>query len=275
MIKVRARRIGWLGVLVAAVQVAGGAELPRVEVRPGGIAVWQGAGTTACGSGGRHWEPLGDTCYFPVDLEAEGTILVERTRAGLVERAVVVVGSYPYPEQHLAVDDRLVRLSTADAARVRREAAAVAQLWQLHTRPRFTLPLAPPLAAPVEGGNFGARRVFNGQPRSPHSGIDYKVAAGTPVRAVAAGRVVLVGDHFFAGKSVFVDHSGGLISMVFHLSRVLVREGQAVVAGEVLGKVGATGRATGPHLHLGFRWHGARVDPALLFTPGAFAALPE
>lgn len=158
----------------------------------------------------------------------------------------------------------MVHLSKMDLERTRRESAQVGRLWDLQTQPRFTLPLAAPLSAAVEGGNFGARRVFNGEPRSPHSGIDYKVAAGTPVLAVAPGRVALVGDHFFAGKSVFVDHGGALISMVFHLSRVLVEEGQEVTVGQVLGKAGATGRATGPHLHLGFRWHGARVDPALL-----------
>ncbi len=246
----------------------------RVTVRPGGVARWQGEGTTACSSGGRVWEPLGATCYFPVDLEATGTITVERVRGGVSEHAVLEVGRYPYPEQHLQVDDRMVRLSKADLERTRRESAQVARLWALQTRPRFTLPLAAPLPAAVEGGNFGARRVFNGEPRSPHSGIDYKAAAGTPVLAVAPGRVVLVGDHFFAGKSVYVDHGGGLISMVFHLSRVLVKEGQEVAVGQVLGKVGATGRATGPHLHLGLRWHGARVDPGLLLAgDAAFAVI--
>lgn len=251
------------------------AEPAHIGVRPGGVARWRGEGTTACASGGRTWAPLAATCFFPVDLEATGTIAVERVRAGVTERAVLVVGGYPYPEQHLTVDDRMVHLSKADIERTRRESAQVAELWSLQTRPRFTLPLAAPLSEKVKGGNFGVRRVFNGQPRSPHSGIDYKVAAGTPVLAVAPGRVALVGDHFFAGKSVFIDHGGGLISMVFHLSRVLVEEGQEVTAGQAVGKVGATGRATGPHLHLGFRWHGARIDPALLLARSAdFAAIP-
>lgn len=247
----------------------------RVAVRPGGAARWQGEAITSCSSGGRVWEPLNGACYFPVDLEASGTITVERVRAGVSERAVLVVGRYPYPEQYLKVDERMVHLSAADRARTRRESAEVARLWALQTRPRFALPLAPPLPAAVEGKNFGARRVLNGEPRSPHSGIDYKVGAGTPVLAVAPGRVVLIGDHFFAGRCVFVDHGGSLISMVFHLSRVLVEEGQEVKAGEILGEVGATGRATGPHLHLGFRWHGARVDPALFFDrQAAFAVIP-
>lgn len=252
------------------------AQPPRVTVRPGGVAVWPGAGTSACGMGDRTWAPLGETCYYPVDLEATGTLEVTRVRAGLGEHAVLVVGSYPYPEQHLTVEERMVRLSPADLARAQRESAEVEKLWSLHTRPRFTLPLTAPLAEPVRGGNFGARRVFNGEPRSPHSGIDYRVPAGTPVRAVAPGRVVLVGDHFFAGRSVYLDHGGGLISMVFHLSEILVWEGKEVRAGEVLGKVGATGRATGPHLHLGLRWHGARVDPGPLLDPsGGFVPIPQ
>ncbi len=266
-------RVGLFLAGAAALPVAG--ESVRVTVRPGGVARWHGAGTTACSSGSRVWEPLGATCYFPVDLEATGTITVERVRAGRSERAVLVVGHYPYSEQHLTVDDRMVHLSKADLERTRRESAQVERLWALQTRPRFTLPLTPPLPGAAEGGNFGARRVFNGEPRSPHSGVDYKVAAGTPVLAVASGRVVLVGDHFFAGKSVYVDHGGGLISMVFHLSRILVEEGQAVATGQVLGKVGATGRVTGPHLHLGLRWQGARVDPALLLDgDAAFTVIP-
>lgn len=261
--------------LAGATHAAAGAEPARVVVRPGGAARWHGEGTSACANGGRVWAPLGDSCYFPVDLEESGTIAVERVRAGVTERAVLVVGSCPYPEQHLTVDDRMVHLSKADLERTRRESAHVAVLWSLQTRPRFTLPLAAPLPGSVQGGNFGARRVFNGEPRSPHSGVDYKVAAGTPVLAVAPGRVALVGDHFFSGKSVFIDHGGGLISMVFHLSRALVEEGQEVAAGQAVGKVGATGRATGPHLHLGFRWHGARVDPALLLSRRAsFAVIP-
>lgn len=258
----------WFTLLLvtALTPAAAGTQPLQVTVRPGGVARWQGEGVTACAAYGRTWAPQGGACYFPVDLEATGALTVERLRGSLRETAVLLVGPYPYPEQHLQVEDRMVHLSRQDLERTRREAAEVARLWELHTRPRFTLPLAAPLEGDTKGGNFGARRVFNGEPRSPHSGIDYKVAAGTPVLAVAPGRVALVGDHFFAGRSVYIDHGGGLISMVFHLSRVMVREGDDVRAGQVVGKVGATGRATGPHLHLGFRWHGARVDPALLLS---------
>lgn len=258
-------------VVVTAAALVDGAE-PLLEVRPGGVVRWGGGGTELCSADGRLWAPLGETCYYPVDLEATGELVLERRRAGTVETRRVGVGDYPYPEQHLRVEERMVHLSPADEARAGRERAELAPLWEWETPPRFTLPLRQPLEQ-GEGGNFGSRRVFNGEPRSPHTGLDYRARAGTPVLAVAPGRVALVADHFFSGRSVFVDHGGGLVSMSFHLRAVRVEEGQAVSAGQVLGEVGSSGRATGPHLHFGLRWHGARVDPAVLFAPPA--AIPE
>ena len=183
------------------------------------------------------------------------------------------VGEYPYPVQHITLqDDSHVDLSPEDLARAGRESARIDALWDLDTPRRFTLPLAPPLAHLPAGGRFGSRRVFNGEPRNPHTGADYAAAAGTPVMAVAAGRVVLAEEYFFSGNSVFIDHGDGLISMYFHLSGIAVSAGESVERGEVIGLVGATGRATGPHLHVGLRWHGARIDPAQLLAP--VAALP-
>jgi murein DD-endopeptidase MepM/ murein hydrolase activator NlpD len=255
-----------------AFAVVGGAAGPPLEVRPGGVVRWAAPGTELCSQSGRLWAPVDGVCHYPVDLEATGELVLERRREGTTETATVRVGRYPYPEQHLEVEDRMVHLAPEDEARAARERSELAPLWERETPPRFSLPLRPPLGTGT-GGNFGSRRVFNGEPRSPHSGLDYRAAAGTPVLAVAPGRVVLVADHFFSGRSVFVDHGGGLISMSFHLRAVKVAEGQSVSAGQVLGEVGATGRATGPHLHFGLRWHGARVDPALLF--GEQRAIPE
>ena len=99
---------------------------------------------------------------------------------------------------------------------------------------------------------------------SPHSGRDYPVGDGNTVSAVADGRVVLAAEHFFTGNAVYVDHGGGLVSMNFHLKSLSVKTGDEVKRGQALGKIGATGRATGPHLHLGLRWLGKRIDPALL-----------
>src|SRR5690606_36383252 len=108
------------------------------------------------------------------------------------------------------------------------------------------------LDRPVDGrltSPFGLRRFFNGKERNPHSGLDFAVPTGTPAKAPAAGRVVLVGDYFFNGKTVFLDHGQGFISMFCHLSAIDVKPGDDVPRGAVVGKVGSTGRATGPHLH--------------------------
>lgn len=239
----------------------------EMEVAPGGVVRWTAPGTTSCTVGARTWAPLGDICYFPVDLLATGRLDLHRTRGDRRETATVQVGPYPYPEQRLTVPDHMVDLSPQDQARVARENARIAPLFETEAPLRFALPLQPPLPPGFTGERFGSRRVFNDQPRNPHNGIDFKVPAETPVTAPAGGVVVLAEAHFFAGNSVFVDHGGGLVSMVFHLARIEVRAGQPVRQGEVLGHVGSSGRATGPHLHFGVRWHGARIDPSLLFGP--------
>jgi murein DD-endopeptidase MepM/ murein hydrolase activator NlpD len=161
----------------------------------------------------------------------------------------------------------MVELSPEDLERVRRENREMARLWPRRTPRRFSLPLAAPLEPLPEGGHFGNRRVINGEARSPHGGVDFSADLGVPVRAAADGTVVMVGQHFFGGNAVFVDHGDGLVSQYFHLSKVAVAEGQELARGALIGEVGATGRATGPHLHFGIRWRGARVDPALLLAP--------
>lgn len=136
-------------------------------------------------------------------------------------------------------------------------------------------------AEPVSGrrtGVFGSVRIMNGQARSPHNGEDIGAPVGTDVAVTNDGIVRLTVDHIFSGKGVYVDHGLGFYSMYFHLSEILVKEGDAVRAGQVIGKVGATGRATGPHLHWGVKLNGARVNPyALLelpFRSGARSAIP-
>lgn len=122
------------------------------------------------------------------------------------------------------------------------------------------------LDRPVDGrlsSAFGLRRIFNGEERNPHSGLDFAVPSGTPIKSPAAGKVILTGDYFFNGQTVFVDHGQGLISMFCHLSAIGVKVGDELARGEVLGKVGATGRATGPHLHWNVSLNNARVDPAI------------
>lgn len=246
---------------------------PDAEVPPGGVVQWSGAGTTACGFDSEgvseRWEPLAETCWYPIDLLHEpGSVEVVRWREGMRETAHVHVGDYPYEVQHIELqDDTRVHLSEENLARARREGRAVGALWSRRGPRLFDLPLAAPLDPMPEGGRFGARRFFNGEPRSPHTGSDYKAPAGAPVRAVADGVVALADHHFFAGKSVFLDHGDGLITMFFHLSEIGVEEGERVERGETIGKVGSTGRSTAPHLHFGVRWRGERVDPEMLLRP--------
>ena len=172
-----------------------------------------------------------------------------------------------YPERHLTVPNRRhVDPNPDDLARYRRERALQDAGYALRTpvRPElvpFVLPAAGRMSSP-----FGARSFFNGKPRSPHSGLDIAAATGTPVWAPAPATVAVVGDFFFNGKTVLLDHGGGLVTMYCHLSRVDVAEGQDLPRGQVIGAIGKTGRATGPHLHWTVRVGGVPVDPAQFRT---------
>lgn len=243
------------------------AEDLAMTVDPGTVVRWVGEDTVMCAAFGKAWAPIGATCYYPIDLlAAEGEVVVERIRKGREERAVVRVGAYPYPTQRLTVDPGMVHLSPENQARHERERKRVAALWELRGPPQFMLPLSAPLKGSSKGRSFGSRRVFNNEPRSPHSGVDYSARPGTPVLAAAVGTVALAENQFLAGNSVFIDHGDGLITMYFHLDRIQVQKGEQVDRGQTIGTVGSTGRATGPHLHFGVRWRGARVDPGLLFV---------
>ena len=259
------------------VAATAGPETPPagVAVVPGGVARWAGEGIRLCDDARETWPPLGGACHYPVDLgQAEGTLEVFRDRNGVRETATLRVLPPPYTEEVLEVAPRTVRLSKKDRLRAARERKVVVPLFALRTHPVFSLPLGSPLANAAPPRNFGKRRVFNGEPRAPHGGVDYRARSGTPVLAAEEGLVVLAARHFFAGRNVFVDHGGGLLSMYMHLSRIDVRAGQRVAKGERLGLSGATGRVTGPHLHFGLRWRGARVDPALLLGDPALLPSP-
>ena len=183
--------------------------------------------------------------------------------AEVLERNLEVLPN-AYPEERLTLPPSKVSLSEKDLERVRREKAEISALWTQETPERLWRGgFQPPLEG-RPGSPFGMRRWINDQPRSFHTGMDVKAPQGTPVRASNDGRVALVGDHFFGGRSVFLDHGQGLYTMYFHLSEILVHRGERVHKGDPVGKVGMTGRATGPHLHWGVRLGGARVDPMLL-----------
>lgn len=121
-----------------------------------------------------------------------------------------------------------------------------------------------PFNRPTKGGEsspYGAQRILNGKPKNPHRGLDFRGAKGTAVKAMADGRVVLVGNHYYAGNSIYLDHGNGVITMYFHLSRIDVKEGEIVERGQVIGGIGSTGRVTGPHLHMSVSVQGRLVDP--------------
>lgn len=247
-----------------------------MPVRPGSIVRWAGEGTVECVQGEQSFAPIAEVCYFPIDLLATGSLDVRRRTAAGVERRTLAIGSYPYPTESLTgVEEKYVSPPAAELARIEREKRETAKVFARRGPRHFLLPLAAPLAELPEGGRFGARRIFNGEARSPHGGTDFKAGPGTLVFAAADGVVALAANQYFAGNTVYLDHGDGLVTMSFHLSGILVRKGEAVKRGQAIGKVGATGRVTGPHLHFGVRWRGARVDPQLLLAdPATWPAIP-
>jgi murein DD-endopeptidase MepM/ murein hydrolase activator NlpD len=172
-----------------------------------------------------------------------------------------------YAVQRLKVPPGHVDLSAEDLARVEREKQHLARVTATFTPGEVPveLRLLQPVAGP-RSSSFGLRRVFNGQARSPHAGMDIAAPTGTPVLASAAGRVLDGGDYFFSGNMVWVDHGSGFLTMYCHLSEIGVKVGDRVARGDRLGAVGATGRVTGPHLHWSVMLNRAYVDPALFLA---------
>lgn len=185
------------------------------------------------------------------------------------QRLAFNITNRKYPEQHIKLQNQQhVTPDPAHLKRIQRELDEQISAYKTFS-PRQPSNLL--LDRPVEGrlsSAFGLRRFFNGEERNPHSGLDFAAPTGTSIKAPAAGQVILVGDYFFNGKTVFVDHGQGLISMFCHLSAIDVKVGDEVARGEHVGKVGATGRATGPHLHWNVSLNNTRVDPSIFI--GAF-----
>jgi murein DD-endopeptidase MepM/ murein hydrolase activator NlpD len=186
----------------------------------------------------------------------------------LVTKEKFPVEHLKLPKDKVDLDDKTLARWKTEQEQVRLALAdnSALRLWQSG------------FVEPVTGkrtGIFGSVRVMNGQPRNPHNGEDIGAPLGAAVAATNDGVVRLTVDHVFSGRGVFIDHGLGFYSMYFHLSDVLVRDGDLVKAGQVIGKVGATGRATGPHLHWGVKLNGARVNPyALLDLPFRNGSLP-
>jgi len=180
------------------------------------------------------------------------------------QRSVLIVGR-TYPRQALNLPPKMVTPPTVELERIKAERIRTRKakttwsdqrLWRL------------PFHRPVEGkytSVYGLQRVLNGKPKNPHRGVDFRAPTGTSVEAVADGRVILAESHYYAGNSMYIDHGNGVISLYFHLSRFDVSQGDIVKRGQIIGRSGSTGRATGPHLHLSISVQGRLVDPVPLF----------
>lgn len=194
-------------------------------------------------------------------------LVTSRSREGVVRgESAVVVTSRQFPTRRLQVEPAFVNPPEEVQQRIAQEARDLERVWT-ESAPRRLWTDA--FVAPVPGeanSAFGSRSVFNGQPRSPHTGGDFLSPAGTPVEAPNAGRILMAREQYFTGNVVVVDHGLGLLSLLAHLSTIDVHEGEMVAAGQRVGLVGATGRVTGAHLHWAVRAGGARVDPLSLLA---------
>ena len=249
------------------------------RVKQGGITALRIEGTAPAGRFrlyvGSREIPLGPpspdgsrVVWIGVDLEQPpgrlDVVLEDAMHTGRTARAraVLLVVDASYPVQRLSVPRSFTELDAATLERVAREKSLLDRLWETATPARLWRgSFRAPLEEPARGTGFGLKRIINGDPRAPHTGVDFSVPAGTPVLAANAGLVALAEEHFFAGRSLVLDHGEGLYTMYFHLQDSLVQPGQRVTQGEVIGHVGSTGRATGPHLHWGVRLYGARINP--------------
>jgi murein DD-endopeptidase MepM/ murein hydrolase activator NlpD len=254
------------------------AAVPRVATVPGGVArVPLGAAPTpprATLDGRRVLvmrDGAGWTAVVGIALGARpgDRLWLDAARAGgAAERFAIDVDPARYAEQHLKVPQSKVDLSPSDLARHQQERAHLDGVLATFTAaPPASLAMVSP-AAGRRSSSFGVRRFFNGQARSPHNGMDIAAPAGTAVVAALDGAVLDAGDYFFSGRTLILDHGQGLLTLYAHLSAIDAANGERVRASQPVGKVGATGRVTGAHLHFTVYLNGAAVDPAL-FLPDA------
>lgn len=216
-----------------------------------------------------HLAPVGDRWQglIGIDLDVKPGIYpievaVTPTGSGAITsvRKLTVIDK-KYPVRRLRVAPNFVDPPASEIARIQEEAAALQTIFDAAGSPRqwqgaFHAPVSDP-----PNSSFGARSIYNGQPRSPHSGTDFSAKAGTPVMAPASGLVALARPLYFTGNTVVLDHGLGLYSLLAHLQEIGVKEGDHITRGDVVGLVGGTGRVTAPHLHWSVRLNNARVDP--------------
>lgn len=264
-----------LGLLLGATTQA--QELPRESPVPGGIAIvpltsdsqpepvvhFAGDRVMVVRHDGRWLALVG----LPLTLEPGPQVVTASDGRSATREYPFTVKPKKYAEQHLTLkNQRMVEPTGEDLARIVREQAIIRHAFAAWTEQpvpslRFRLPAQGRLSSV-----FGLRRFFNNEPRQPHSGIDIAAPVGAPVIAPLAGTVIETGEFFFNGKTLFMDHGEGLISMFNHLSRITVERGARVEQGRKIGEVGKTGRVTGPHLHWTVSLNNSRVDPELFLS---------
>lgn len=214
-------------------------------------------------------DPEGAVALLPVGLDHPPgqypllVAVVDRWGTTTAAELALEVVDKSRPLERLTLPQGMVSpRDPAVLARIQQERIRLEELFGVRSE-RLWKGFRPPVADPVNSV-FGKRRLLNGQPRAPHSGTDFRSPRGTPVRAIADGRVTLVDDLFYTGKTVVLDHGGGLFSLYAHLSATAVLVDELVAGGDMLGQVGSTGRSTGPHLHLTVKLLGERIDPMAL-----------
>ena len=237
---------------------------PKNTVVPGGIYRWTPpAGATDIRFNNRPVMRLRDQILVGIPLNHPlGAANLAYVLSGEDASHSFSVVDKAYTEQHITLQNReMVNPNPEQLARIRGESWRQRALYLQHSdAPPPTAGFIQPLQGRISS-LFGHRRFFNGQARNPHSGLDIAAPTGSEIRAPAAAEVTLVDDLYYNGKTIFLDHGQGLITMYCHLSESLVTEGERVEQGEVIGLVGATGRVTGPHLHWSVSLNGYRVDP--------------
>lgn len=272
----------WLAFFAFAASSAAAALPPNVPV-PGGVAVVALDGETATpasvqfadrrvmvlAEGGKWFAVVG----IPLDVAPGRYTLVARRANDELYEYPLDIGEKSYRNQHLKLKNKnQVEPSAEELRRIVAERDTLLgafAAWSDAT-PELDLDLPTPGRLSSE---FGLRRFFNDQPRNPHGGIDLAAPMGTPISAPAPGKVIAVGDFFFNGNTVLVDHGQGMVSMYCHLRDTAVTPGQTLARGDRLGTVGASGRATGPHLHWTVSLNSSAIDPIWLLTPKARARL--
>jgi len=272
--------------LLGLVSAARAAPVPDAKPVPGGIAV-----VTLQGTGNIRQPPVvhyrGDRVMvlpdgakwravvgIPLSVKPGRQTITVKPPTKPAHKVHFQVKPTEYETQRIHIKNRhLVSPTKADLKRIHREHREIhAALAAWHSSPEVEVNFRLPVRG-VLTSSFGLRRIFNGKPRHPHSGLDIAVPKGTPIHAPAKGTVLDTGHYFFDGNTVFLDHGQGLVTMYCHMSHIKVKPGEHVRQGQVIGLVGQTGRATGPHLHWGVSLNDARVDPGLFLTAGQYAEL--